>query len=181
MTEENLNQQAENETPEVELSEEDKALAMIDSLTAERDEWKDKAMRLAAEMENLRKRTRKEIEDVRKFSVANFAKEVLSIKDNLERAEDAMKAELAKDTPSIESLVEGVKMVLDGVDSVFAKAKITRVKSVGEKFNPDHHQVMMEIPTDEHEAGTVVQEMQAGYLLEDRLLRPAMVGTAKKA
>lgn len=144
----------------------------LDGLIADRDSWKDKALRLTAEMENLRKRTSKELQDARTYAVANFAREVLTVADNLERA-------LAAEAKDAEQLKTGVQMVGDGLISVLAKFNVTKFNSVGEPLDPNKHQVMVEIDSEEP-AGTVVQEMQPGYTIGDRLLRPALVGTAKQ-
>ena len=140
----------------------------------ERDEWKDKAYRLAAEMENLKRRTQRDVEEAGKYAITKFARELLGVQDNMERALDVIgKANL--DT----SVIEGVKMVTDQMSKAFASAQIERIECVGQKLNPELHQAMMEIPSDQ-EPGTVVQEIQAGYTIAGRLLRPALVGVAKK-
>lgn len=140
-------------------------------------EWKDKAYRLAAEMENLKKRTQKEVTDARQFAVSSFAREMLGVQDNFLRALDEMNK--TEETPEIKTLKEGVAMVAHQMDKAMEKFEVKAVKTVGEKFNPDQHQAMFEVPTDEHEEGTVVQEVLKGYMIGERLLRPAMVGVAK--
>ena len=166
-----------NEEGKVELPEDEGANTYI---VKERDEWKDKAYRLAAEMENLKRRTAKEVDDARKYGVTSFARELLTVQDNLERALTAMQdAEVAKEI--LDPMLEGMKMVSDQLSKSFDKAQIKRIESIGQKADPELHQVMMEIPDEAAEAGTIVQEMQAGYTIADRLLRPALVGTAKKA
>lgn len=140
-------------------------------------QWKDKAYRLAAEMENLKKRTRKETLDARQFAVSSFAREMLGVQDNFLRALDEMKK--VAETPELKTLKEGVAMVAHQMDQAMEKFEVRAVKTVGEKFNPEQHQAMFEVPTNEHAEGTVVQEVQKGYKIGERLLRPAMVGVAK--
>ncbi len=135
--------------------------------------WQEKAVRALAEMENLRKRTKKEMVDAREFAIASFAKEMLSVADSMERAIAAMPKDEEHKT-----MREGVEMVASQLTQVFNKFKIQKFVSMGEALDPNKHQAMMEVESDEP-AGTIVQEMQAGYTIGDRLLRPAFVGTAK--
>lgn len=138
-------------------------------------DWQDKALRLAAEMDNLRKRTARELEDARKYALTGFARDLLDVKDNMERALLACEAEKV----DAKMVSEGVKMVAGQLTSTFEKYKIAKVTAVGEELNPDQHQVMAEIEDAEAKPGTIVQEMQAGYTIADRLLRPALVAVAK--
>jgi molecular chaperone GrpE len=144
---------------------------------SEAEVWKDRALRALADIDNLRKRHARELDDARKYAATTFARDILPVADNLERALDAAK----KDAKAAEMkvLIDGVALVLATLHSSFQKAGIERVATVGQKLNPDVHQVMMEVPSAEAEPGTVVQEIQAGYTLSGRLLRPALVGTAK--
>jgi len=112
------------------------------------------------------------------YAAAGFARDMLAIKDHLERALVAVTDELRTDKTASQFLA-GIEATARELESVFAKNGISRIKSVGEKLDPNRHQAMMEIPTDQTEAGTIVEEMQAGYMLKDRLLRPALVGVAK--
>ena len=147
-------------------------------LTKERDEWKEKSYRLAAEMENLKRRTGKDVDDARKYGVTKFARELLAVQDNLERATMALQgADVAKET--LEPMLEGMKMVSDQLSKAFDAVEIKKVETVGQALNPELHQAVMQVPSEEEE-GTIVQEMQAGYTIADRLLRPAMVGVATK-
>ncbi|MFT7144053.1 MAG: molecular chaperone GrpE [Alphaproteobacteria bacterium] len=151
-------------------------LSETDKLTAERDEWKDKSYRLAAEMENLKKRSDKEILDARKYGVTSFARELLDVQDNLERALTVLEGadvEVEKLAP----MIEGVEMVKGQLVKAFDRVNIKRIECEGEKLNPELHQAVMQVPSEEA-AGTVVQEIQPGYTISDRLLRPAMVGVA---
>ncbi|MAI08641.1 MAG: nucleotide exchange factor GrpE [Magnetococcales bacterium] len=148
----------------------------IEKLTAERDEWKDKSYRLAAEMENLKRRTEKDILDAKKYGVTSFARELLEVQDNLERALTVLE-ETDVEADKKQAMVEGVSMVKTQLSKAFDRAQIKRIEAVGEKLNPEFHQAVMQVPSDEA-AGTVVQEIQPGYMIADRLLRPAMVGVA---
>lgn len=151
--------------------------AAEENVADELAEWKDKAYRLAAEMENLKKRTQKEVGEARQFAISSFAREMLGVQDNFLRALDEMKK--VEETAELKTLKEGVAMVAHQMDKAMEKFDVRAVKTVGEKFNPEQHQAMFEVPTDEHEAGTVVQEVLKGYTIGERLLRPAMVGVAK--
>lgn len=158
------------ETPEV---------SELEAMTAERDEWKDKSYRLAAEMENIKRRTEREVSDARKYGVSKFAGELLNVQDNLERALLVLENSDIDQTAK-EAMIEGMKMTSDQMVKAFTSINIQRIQSVGEKLNPELHQAVMQIPSEEEE-GTIVQEMQAGYTIADRCLRPAMVGVAVKA
>lgn len=151
-------------------------LSDSDALSLERDEWKDKSYRLAAEMENIKKRTEKDIIDARKYGVTTFARELLEVQDNLERALTVLEETEVEETKK-KSIVEGVSMVKTQLAKAFDRVQVKRINCVGEKLNPEFHQAVMQIPSEE-KAGVVVQEIQAGYTIADRLLRPAMVGVA---
>ena len=132
-----------------------------------------------AETQNVRRRLEKDIADVRTYAVTGFAREILSVADNLARALEAVPAEMREDE-KMKSLLAGIEATKREMDKVFAAHGISRIAAMGLPLDPHQHQAMLEMPTDEAEPGTVVQEMQAGYMLRDRLLRPAMVGVAKK-
>lgn len=150
------------------------SLSAEQNLAAERDEWREKAYRLAAEMENLRRRTAKEVEDTRKFAISTLAKELLSVADNMERTLDTLKNGNAEQT-----VLDGVEMVNQQLMKVFDRMDVAKIDALGQKMDPNLHQVMVQIPDATVAPGTVVQVMQAGYTLNGRLLRPAMVATAK--
>ncbi len=153
---------------------------VIIDLETERDEWKDKTYRLAAEIENLKKRSKKEVDDARKYAISNIAKELVEVRDNLDRALTIMKkSDEVSTEDAIKSMLEGIQMVEKQIATSCDKLKIIKIKSMGEKANPELHQVMMEIEDKKAESGTIVQEMQAGYMIGERLLRPALVATAK--
>ena len=140
---------------------------------------KEERIRLLAEMENLRKRFEKEKIDSIKFGSTNIIREMLSPGDNLERALAAIPKE-EKLSDSIKNLVEGLKMVHREFTSILEKNGVTKIVAINEKFDHNYHQAMMEIETEDIEEGTVVQEIQTGYMMHDRLLRPAMVAVSKK-
>ena len=132
-----------------------------------------------AETQNVRRRMEKDIADARAYAATGFARDILSVADNLARALDAIPAELREDD-KMKNVVAGIEATSREIDKVFTQHGITRVASTGLPLDPNQHQAMLEIPTAEVEPGIIVQEMQAGYMIKDRLLRPAMVGVAKK-
>lgn len=131
-----------------------------------------------ADTQNVRRRLEKDAQDARAYAATGFARDMLSVKDNLERALDAMPADM-KGHESFAPLVTGIEATARELDAVFARNGITRIDAVGHKLDPNRHQAMMELPSADAEPGTIVQEMQAGYMIKERLLRPAMVGVAK--
>lgn len=132
-----------------------------------------------AETQNVRRRLEKDAQDARAYAATGFARDMLSVMDNMQRALEAIPAEV-KDEEKWKGLINGIEATGRELQSVFEKNGIKRVASVGLPLDPNQHQAMVEIPTDEQEPGTIVQEMQAGYVIKDRLLRPAFVGVAKK-
>lgn len=132
-----------------------------------------------AETQNVRRRLEKELADMRAYAVTGFAREILSVGDNLARALDAIPAELREDD-KLKGLVAGLEATQREIDKVFANHGISRIAAVGLPLDPNQHQAMVEVPTADAAPGTIVQEMQAGFMIRDRLLRPAMVVVAKK-
>lgn len=132
-----------------------------------------------ADMQNLRRRMEKEIADARTYAATGFARDILSVADNLSRALDAIPAEMREDE-KMKSLVIGLEATGRELDSIFGKHGISRIAAMGLPLDPNQHQAMVEIPSADAEPGTIIAEMQAGYMIKDRLLRPAMVGVAKK-
>lgn len=132
-----------------------------------------------ADTQNVRRRAEKEVQDARNYAATGFARDILSVADNLARALQAIPAELREDD-KFKGLVVGLDATGRELESVFAKHGIMRIAALGLPLDPNQHQAMIEIPDAEAEPGTVVQEMQAGYMIKDRLLRPALVGVAKK-
>jgi len=132
-----------------------------------------------AETQNVRRRLEKDIADTRAYAATGFARDILSVSDNLARALSAVPAELREDD-KVKNLVAGIEATAREIDKVFASHGISRIAAMGLPLDPNQHQAMIEIPSADAEPGTVVQELQAGYMIKDRLLRPAMVAVAKK-
>lgn len=147
------------------------------ALEAELADAKAATLYAQAETQNVRRRLEKEAQDARAYASTGFARDILSVADNLSRALDAIPAELREDE-KFKGLVVGLDATGRELAAVFQRNGITKIVSVGEKLDPNRHQAMLEMPSD-LEPGTIVQEMQAGYMIKDRLLRPAMVGVAK--
>jgi molecular chaperone GrpE len=146
-------------------------------LEAEVAKMKDQALRALAEAENIRRRAEREKEDTAKYAVSKLAKELLSVADNLRRALDAVPPEKRDDT--VKTMVSGVELTERELLAAFERAGIRRIDPMGEKFDYNLHQAMFEVETPDKPAGTVVQVMQPGYVIHDRLLRPALVGVSK--
>ena len=161
---------------ETEISPED----LIEKLNEEITSLKDQRLRAIAELENFRKRAEKDQSDALKYGISNFAKEIINIRDNIERAQSSISDE-AKNNEAIKSVIEGIDLIAQSVVSTFEKIGIKKIESLNEKFDHNLHQAMMEIENEELEPGTIVQELIPGYTLHDRLLRPAMVGVSKKS
>ena len=154
--------------------------AEVISLKEEAGKLKDQLLRTLAEMDNLRKRTEREKAEATLYAATNFARDVLSVSDNMDRALATAEADHLKEaTEPVKNLVAGVEMTRRELLNVFERHGITRVDPVGEKFDPHFHQAMFEVPTNELPPGTVAQVMQAGFKIGDRVLRPALVGIAK--
>ncbi len=149
------------------------------SLRGDLEAAKQDVLYARAETQNVRRRMEKDVQDARNYAATGFARDVLSVADNLARALDAIPAEQREDE-KLKGFIAGIEATQRELDKVFTHNGITRIAAKGLPLDPNQHQAMMEIPTDEVEPGTIVQEMQAGYMLKDRLLRPAMVGVAKK-
>ena len=144
-------------------------------------ETEDKLLRSLAEIENQRRRFEKEIKDAFEFGSFNFAKESLAILDNLDRAKNAIKNDqVLKSNKDLDKFLDNIAIIEKDLISIFEKNRITKIDAKGKKFNPNLHQAMAEIEDDKSEVGTIVQEIQSGYMLGERLLRPALVGVAKK-
>ena len=155
-------------------------LALLDKLRAENEELKDKALRAHAEMENLRRRTSKEVQDTRSYAVANFARDMLGVGDNLQRAIQAVPAEKRTEgSDDFKALIEGVEMTEREMLRGLENNGVKKFNPEGEKFDPNFHQAMFEIPNPELPNNSVAQVVQEGYIIGDRVLRPAMVGVAK--
>jgi molecular chaperone GrpE len=154
--------------------------AEIASLKDEVAASKDRLLRLAADMENLRKRTEREKAEATLYAATNFARDLLTVSDNLGRALQALPAEEREHAGEVEkNLIFGVEVTEKELQQVFNRHGIKRLETVGQKFDPNYHQAIYEVPTSEKPPGIVMQEMQAGYAVGDRCLRPAMVGVSK--
>ncbi|WP_279349703.1 nucleotide exchange factor GrpE [Erythrobacter litoralis] len=154
----------------------DDALA---SLRGDLEAAKQETLYAKAETQNVRRRMEKDVQDARNYAATGFARDILSVADNLGRALDSIPQDLRGDE-KLKGFIAGIEATQRELDKVFNQNGITRIAAKGMPLDPNQHQAMLEVPTDEAEPGTVVQEMQAGYMIKDRLLRPAMVGVAKK-
>ncbi len=164
---------AANETPEADYE-------AFMRLVKENEELKDRGLRLAAEMENLRRRTQRDVADARTYAVTNFARDMLTVSDNLRRALDTVSDEAkAGADASFKSLFDGVDITERGLLSALERHGVKKLEPQGEKFDPNFHQAMFEVPNPDVPSGTVVQVVQSGYSIGDRVLRPAMVGVAR--
>ncbi|PLK25898.1 nucleotide exchange factor GrpE [Novosphingobium sp. TH158] len=132
-----------------------------------------------AETQNVRRRLEKDVADARAYAATGFARDILSVSDNLARALESIPAELREDD-KLKSLVAGIEATARELDKVFGLHGISRIAAMGLPLDPNQHQAMLEVPSVDAEPGTVLQELQAGYMIKDRLLRPAMVAVAKK-
>ena len=176
--EEELHEQAEEIRKETaqgapEVAEHDR----VAQLERQLEDAKSKALYAAAETQNVRRRLEQELQQSTNYAAAGFARDMLAIKDHLDRALAAVGEDLRADKTASQFLA-GIEATSRELDSVFQRHGVTRIKSVGEPLDPHRHQAMMEIPSDQ-EPGTIVEEMQPGYVMKDRLLRPALVGVAK--
>jgi molecular chaperone GrpE len=146
----------------------------------ENAELKDKLLRTLAEMENLRRRTEREVADARSFGIASFARDVLTIADNMHRAQEAVGAELNDSAdPAVKALLEGVDLTERELVKAMEKNGVRKFSPQGERFDPNLHQAMYEVPDPSVPASTVVQVVQAGYMIGERMLRPALVAVSK--
>ena len=151
-----------------------------EALAKELADSKDRTLRTLAEMENLRRRTTREVADARAYGISGFARDVLDIADNLQRALDAVPAEArAGADPGLTALIEGVELTEKSLHNALEKHGVKKFEPMGEKFDPNVQQAMYEVPDASVPAGTVVQVVQAGYMIGERVLRPALVGVAK--
>jgi molecular chaperone GrpE len=152
----------------------------IARLQEELAEARQQVLYAQAETQNVRRRLEKDAQDARAYAATGFARDILSVKDNLDRALAAIPEELRQDE-KLKGLVTGLEATGRELDTVFQRNGITRIEAVGQPLDPNKHQAMIEIESPDAEAGTIVQEMQAGYMIKDRLLRPSLVGVAKQA
>jgi molecular chaperone GrpE len=151
----------------------------VAELERQLEEANSKALYAAAEIQNVRRRLESEKAQAANYATTQFARDMLAIKDHLERALGAVSEELRADKVA-SSFLDGMESTARELEAVFNRHGITRIDAMGEQLDPHKHQAMMEVPSDDAEPGTIVQEMQPGYMLKDRLLRPALVGVARK-
>jgi len=153
---------------------------VLQALNEENTELKNKVMSVLADMENLRRRTEREVKDARQYAVANFARDLLSVSDNLARALQAIPEEVrAQADDALKNLLEGVEMTDRDLQNQLSKNGVMQLDPKGDKFDPNFHQAIFEVPNTEIPNGTVVEVVQAGYKIGERVLRPAMVGVSK--
>src|SRR2546423_7749702 len=166
--------------PEAEQTPEAAAADPVAALAKEAADLKDRLLRTLAEMENLRRRTEREVADARAYGVTNFARDILAVADNMERALKALDDEIReKAEAGGKALLDGVELTARELIKVMEKHGIKKIEPQGQKFDPNLHQAMLEIPDASVPAGTVVQIMQPGYTIGERVLRPALVGISK--
>ena len=173
----------ENETVREETAADAPEVAEHDRLTtleAELAEAKQAVLYAQAETQNVRRRLEKDAQDARAYAATSFARDILSVSDNLERALQAIPADM-RDDERFKGLVTGLEATGRELAAVFERNGISRISALGEKLDPNRHQAMIELPSADAEPGTVVQEMQAGFMIRDRLLRPALVAVARAA
>ena len=153
----------------------------IQLLEEQLDRTKEQMIRALADAENSRKRAHKEREDASKFAVSSFARDLLSVADNLRRALEAVPDDVLTDFPQIKNLTDGVEATERELLRCFEKNGIVKIEPLDEKFDPNFHEVMFETPMPDKEAGMIIQVMEPGYVINDRILRPARVGISKGA
>jgi molecular chaperone GrpE len=177
----NEDQELHEETSETEESAADERAAEQDfsELVKELEQVRQHVLYAQAETQNVRRRLEQEKQTVAAYAATGFARDVLSVKDNLDRALAAIPEDLRQDE-RMKALIAGIEATGRELDTVFQRNGITRVEALGQALDPHRHQAMLEVPSDDAEPGTIVQEMQAGYMIKDRLLRPALVGVARK-
>src|SRR5437763_1596166 len=169
----------ETEAPET-AAPADAAADPVTALTKETADLKDRLLRTLAEMENLRRRTEREVADARAYGVTSFARDILAVADNMERALKALDNEIRdKAEAGVKALLDGVELTERELIKVMEKHGVKKIEPQGQKFDPNLHQAMLEIPDPSVPAGTVVQIMQPGYTIGERVLRPALVGVSK--
>ncbi|GBE43774.1 heat shock protein GrpE [bacterium BMS3Bbin10] len=151
----------------------------LESLKEENAALKDRLLRTAAEMENLRRRTERDKADTAKYAISNFARDMLSIGDNIARAIEHVPEEAAEKDPALKSFLEGMQVTERELLNVMERHGIARLDPKGERFDPNKHQAMFEVEDKDVPEGTIVKVVQAGYVIADRVLRPALVGVAK--
>ena len=185
MSDENSARGADESAARAEASQEEggaerDAASLIEALNAENSQLKDRVLRTLAEMENLRRRTEREVADARSYGVTSFARDILAVVDNLARALEHLPADArASADPQIKSVIEGVELTARELEAVLGRHGVKKLEPKGQKFDPNFHQAIFEAPDEALPAGTVSQVVQTGWTIGDRVLRPAMVGVSK--
>src|ERR1043165_558677 len=168
------------EAPAPETAQAEAAPDPVAALTKEAADLKDRLLRTLAEMENLRRRTEREVADARTYGISNFARDILAVADNMERAMKALDEEIRdKAEAGVKALLDGFELTERELIKAMEKHGVKKIEPQGQKFDPNLHQAMYEIPDASVPAGTVVQIMQPGYTIGERVLRPALVGVSK--
>lgn len=163
-----------------EVNEQEKIIELVENLKHENEELKDKALRAHAEMENLRKRTARDVQDARAYGVAGFAKAMLDVGDNLKRAIEAVPdVKRSEGSDEFKAFIEGVEMTQRQMIQSLEANSVKLFNPMGERFDPNFHQAMFEVEDDQKPNNSVAEVVQEGYLIGDRVLRPALVGVAK--
>ena len=181
-SDENLESATDSETPAAEdaAAAPEPAIDELEDLRQKNAELTDRLLRLAAEMENLRKRTERDLADTRSYAITGFARDMLTVTDSLNRALLMLPAEARQGAdPALQSLIDGIEMTEREMQRLLAKHGVTPIEAEGQKFDPHKHQAMFEVPDPSQPEGMVVQVVQAGFAIGERVLRPAMVGVAK--
>lgn len=150
----------------------------LEALVSERDDLKDKLLRTLAEMENLRRRTEREVADARAYGMTSFARDMLTVADNIQRALESVPPEV-RDSDTVKPFVEGVELTERDLLKTLERHGVRKLSPQGERFDPNLHQAMFEVPDPSVPNGTVVQVVQAGFVIGERVLRPALVGVSK--
>ena len=154
--------------------------AAVAALQAEVASLKDRVLRTMAEMENLRRRTEREVADAKSYGVTSFAREMVSAVDNLQRAMSSLPADARVEAaPAMQSFIQGIELTERDLLSRMARFKVQPVETVGTRFDPNRHEALFEMPDESVPSGTVVQQMETGYVIGDRVLRPAKVGVSR--
>ena len=154
--------------------------AAVEALQAEVASLKDRVLRTMAEMENLRRRTEREVADAKSYGVTSFAREMVSAVDNLQRAVASVPVEAKADaSPAMQSFIQGIELTERDLLSRMARFKVQPIETVGSRFDPNRHEALFEMPDESVPSGTVVQQVETGYVIGDRVLRPAKVGVSR--
>ena len=171
---------ASDEAPAAQAEAERDGFAVIEALNAENASLKDRILRTLAEMENLRRRTEREVADAKTYGVSSFARDMVNVVDNLSRALDSLPEEARAGADGVlKSLIDGVELTARDLNAALGRHGVKKLEPEGEKFDPNFHQAMFEVPDETLPSGTVTKVVQSGWRIGDRVLRPAMVGVSK--